>query len=242
MSYASESSSFGVVSLEVNSEAVSNFKAYDLAIKQYPYIIGEYNTFFSKLLFKNQQDGIPILYNILGVNRYSNKFMNSDKAYTQIGYISDFTVNQDLDYDSEFNVDFKVSQDPRTTVETSVGITIPLLPFNNLINVQIDSMASVTLESGVVSDDYPIVARVYLRQRNYPYSLLSKELIFPRLEIGSSISSSSFQFKLDPNLVQTDLPNYAEIVFDFSEMVQDTYDYTDSISSTQLDQGAWVSA
>jgi hypothetical protein len=98
-------------------------------------------------------------------------------------------------------VNFKVSQDPRTTVETSVGITIPLLPFNNLINVQIDSMASVTLESGVVSDDYPIVARVYLRQRNYPYSLLSKELIFPRLEIGNGISSSSFQFKLDPNLV-----------------------------------------
>ena len=86
-------------------------------------------------------------------------------------------------------------------METSVGITIPLLPFNNLINVQIDSRASVTLETGVVSDDYPIVARVYLRQRNYPYSLLSKELIFPRLEIGNGFSSSSFQFKLDPNLV-----------------------------------------
>jgi hypothetical protein len=62
-------------------------------------------------------------------------------------------------------------------------------------------MASVTLESGGVSDDYPIVARVYLRQRNYPYSLLSKELVFPRVEIGSDVSSSSFQFKLDPNLV-----------------------------------------
>jgi hypothetical protein len=70
------------VSLEVNSEAVSNFKAYDLAIKQYPHIIGEYKTFFSKLLYKEQQDGMPILYNILGANRYSNKFMNSDKAYT----------------------------------------------------------------------------------------------------------------------------------------------------------------
>ena len=85
-----------------------------------------------------------------------------------------------------------MSQDDNTNVETSVGITIPVLPFNNLINVQIDSKAAVTLASGGVSEDYPIVARVYIRQRNYPYSLLSKELIFPRIEIGSEISSSNF--------------------------------------------------
>ena len=49
-------------------------------------------------------------------------------------------------------------------------------------------------------------------------------------------------FGLKQELVQTDLPDFAEIVFDFSDMVEEIYDFDDSVRAKQMAIGPWFSA
>lgn len=73
-----------------------------------------------------------------------------------------------------------------------------------------------------------MVAKVYLRQRHFPYNVLSKGATYETVELYKFERTKSFELTLDGNLVQTDLPNYAELVFDFSDMVQNIYYDADS--------------
>ena len=49
-------------------------------------------------------------------------------------------------------------------------------------------------------------------------------------------------FGLKQELVQTDLSDFAEIVFDFSDMVEEIYDFDDSVRAKQMAIGPWFSA
>ena len=59
------------------------------------------------------------------------------------------------------------------------------------------------------------------------------------IELYKFERTKAFELELNSNLIQTDLPNYAEIVFDFSEMAQNIYydDYV--IKNKQEDFGPW---
>jgi len=67
------------------------------------------------------------------------------------------------------NLDFNLVQDSQPFVETSVGITLPLVPFNNYVYVTFESSATVNTSaagSGVdnsATTRYDMTARVYLR-------------------------------------------------------------------------------
>jgi hypothetical protein len=70
------------------------------------------------------------------------------------------------------NLDFNLVQDSQPFVETSVGITLPLVPFNNYVYVTFESSATVNTsffsgEALVVDNSattrYDMTARVYLR-------------------------------------------------------------------------------
>jgi hypothetical protein len=54
--------------------------------------------------------------------------------------------------------------------------------------------------------------------------------------------SKSFGFELVPELVQEDLANRVELVFDFSDMVQNIYDTDRVISQQQIQHGPWYDA
>jgi hypothetical protein len=64
-----------------------------------------------------------------------------------------------------------------------MGFTVPVLPFNNVINVQLKVAAFVNLDQSIADlstisswdVNYPMVAKVYIRQRHFPYNILSKE-------------------------------------------------------------------
>jgi hypothetical protein len=93
------------------------------------------------------------------------------------------------------------------------------------------------------TDNYPMVAKVYLRQKNFPYNVLSKGDTYETFELYKFERTKSFEMTLDGNLVQTDLPNYAELVFDFSDMVQNIYyDADSSLKSSQQAFGPWYGA
>jgi hypothetical protein len=67
---------------------VVNFEGYDISIKQYPHIIGDIRTFFSKEMF-HMQDSVPVLNLKMGSDSYINQKI-SNKTISQIGQISEF--------------------------------------------------------------------------------------------------------------------------------------------------------
>ena len=79
------------------------------------------------------------------------------------------------------NVQVTVKQDSQPLVESSFGISLPLLPFNNRITVSMVSAAEVNLDlNKPVSEqtafsNYEMTARVYIRQKEYPYIVYTKE-------------------------------------------------------------------
>ena len=76
--------------------------------------------------------------------------------------------------------------------------------------------------------NYEITARVYIRQKEYPYVVYSKEP-HPKIVLTNTLEFQSESFELNKDFVQVDLPNQAELVFDFSEMVQSVWDTTAAI-------------
>ena len=67
---------------------------------------------------------------------------------------------------------------------------------------------------------FSIEAEVYVRSKYYPYKIISgksgrNEKQYITLDKFST--TKSFRLKLDSTFVQTDLSNYGELVFDFSE-------------------------
>ena len=60
--------------------------------------------------------------------------------------------------------------------------------------------SAVTLADDTESNDYTITARVFLRQREYPYEVLSREP-HPKVMFKSSQQEVSVQFTTDSEMV-----------------------------------------
>ena len=81
----------------------------------------------------------------------------------------------------------KITQNSSEYQETTVGVSLPLLPMNNIIKVSFKASSQTSLTSAVqssgltlqnntkgeISTDYPIKVSVYIRQKRYPYDILS---------------------------------------------------------------------
>ena len=74
---------------------------------------------------------------------------------------------------------------------------------------------------------------VYIRQKNYPYTIYSK-YPHPKFVLYKSANSISESLELDPEFVQVDLANQAELVFDFTDMVKNTFDTDKDIRADQV--------
>ena len=82
---------------------------------------------------------------------------------------------------------FKITQNSSKYQETAVSVSLPLLPMNNVIKVSFKASSQTGLTSTVqssgltlqknaksdVSADYPIKVSVFIRQKQYPYNILS---------------------------------------------------------------------
>ena len=53
------------------------------------------------------------------------------------------------------NLEFVITQDSQPFVETSIGLTLPLLPFNNYIWTTFDAQAFVNLDPTKTFDQLP---------------------------------------------------------------------------------------
>jgi len=60
--------------------------------------------------------------------------------------------------------------------------------------------------------------------------------------ITDQTRSASIGFDLNPELVQVDLAHRAELVFDFSDMVQSVYDTDRDVRTRQQAVGPWFDA
>jgi hypothetical protein len=67
------------------------------------------------------------------------------------------------------DISFKIQQNKTPFTETSVGITMPLVPFNNYIYVTFEGRAVVNIDNTTTVDTaadplkYDMTSRVYLR-------------------------------------------------------------------------------
>lgn len=162
---------------------------------------------------------------------YSAEKINQRKGdlVSTAGTLSDVVVAQDRPNTVGSDLGFKIKQNSTPFTETSVGITLPLVPFNNYIYVTFERKAIVNTDKSKSADSitdptkYEMTARVYLRLNSYPYSIVSKG---PQIKVYfyETTRSESIGFELNPEFVQVDLANKIELVFDFSDMVQSTFD------------------
>ena len=129
-------------------------------------------------------------------------------------------------------------------------MALPILPFNNQIGISVRAKALVGLKKGVdvskmkesdFTRDYSFSARVYIRQKSYPYNILS-ELPQQKIILQQTSQTMNLAFGLKQELVQTDLADFAEIVFEFSDMVEEVYDFAESVRAKQMAIGPWYSA
>ena len=79
------------------------------------------------------------------------------------GQLSNLQVLEESYGDSGPSLKFDLKQDNQTFVETSIAMVVPIVPFNNEININLDGKADVTLSKGSVATDYQLTAKVYLR-------------------------------------------------------------------------------
>ena len=99
-----------------------------------------------------------------------------------------------------------VKQNSQPFVETSVGLSLPLLPFNNYISVSMYAKAMVNLDSSkpvanqTDFSNYEITARVYIRQKEYPYVVYSKEP-HPKIVLTNTLEFQSESFELNKDFV-----------------------------------------
>ena len=132
-----------------------------------------------------------------------------------------------------------VEQDTNPRQETSVGVMLPVLPMNNKIQVRFRASSKTSLNPAVqssglslksenagISEDYPFRISVYIRQKSYPYNILSTSKQNITIgKNGTNPQSVNVRLNLELELVQDDLANAAELVFDFSESVKATTAY-----------------
>lgn len=154
----------------------------------------------------------------------------------------------DADNPETAQFEFTVTQDSQPFVETSFAVTTPLVAFNNVVTVSFSAQALVNTASGQTIGslpashsfaEYPMVARVFLRSKEYPYDPISMAP-HPRAVLTNTQRDFLFNFVLEPQIVQTDLAGKAELVFDFSDMVQLIFDTDSANKIKQLRQGEWV--
>lgn len=146
------------------------------------------------------------------------------------GQVKDM-VNNYFSQEEGNTVSFVLTQDERPFVSSDIGFSMAVLPFNNRIIVQYftqtlvntNQSASITDATILVLPDYTITAQILIRKKTYPYTLYSK---FPHPKAVFTKQRKSFVevLSLDPEYSQVDMSNEAEIVFDFSDMVINTYD------------------
>lgn len=174
---------------------------------------------------------------------YPMDLMKSQNLTTSSGQVSALQVNQDI-------LSFIVSQDSQPFISSDVSIAVPLVPFQNRLVVQFKSLALVNLDTNkTVSTlppnqsfpSYELSASIYLRQKSYPYTLLSKTP-HPKVIMNRQTLEHSEILDLDPEYVQADLASEAELVIDFSDMVQQIFDSERDIRMNQQMQGVWKDA
>ena len=127
--------------------------------------------------------------------------------------------------------DFVLTQERSRFFETSIGVTLPLLPFNNDVVIEFDGQAWVNRDDtqdirNMQTDgleDFPIQVEVYIRSKYYPHKILSGARARTEKEVmnlGNRKITKKLTFALNSDYVQADSANYADLIFDFSEIVR----------------------
>ena len=246
----------GVNSLTINGESVdlaTGLAPYDLTLIQVPYFLrladDRQQTFFSKdMLIRPSSKPTLLLWTANLFYPYSVFDNHGDDLQRVSGQASLSGLQLDANSPETAQFEFVIKQDAQPFVETSFSVTTPLVAFNNIMTVSFSAQALVNTAPGTTIDslppsssfaEYPMVARVYLRSKDYPYDPISMAP-HPRAVLDNTKRDYLFNFVLEPQIVQTDLAGKVELVFDFSDMVQLTFDTDSANKIKQLRQGEWV--